>query len=245
MSIITNKDFTDEFSRMWKKILSKAPMAYARYADGEVSLMQGRKIDHASQAHQVDRWDSMDNGITLLGNDLKETLYHTEPEWYYAISCQCCDPTGKEWLLKEIKQPNENITYSNLWINDNYKRFIKQSVEIIEPVYLITNYRGKDGMYPWEIEGFYPIEDNCVNNWKLNKQSIIKDMSSIAKEYNGMLYLISAGPMSELLIHHMWISNPTNRYIDIGSAMDEFVHLRKTRPFMLEGTKYFNQKCNF
>ena len=230
---------------MWEKILLPKPMAYVRYADGEIALMQGRKVDHSSQAFNVDRWDSMGDGITLLGKDIKETLYHTEPEWYYAISCNCCDPKGKEWLLKEIKQPSENVTYSNLWINDNYKRFIKQSGEIKEPVYLIINKKGVDGMYPWDVSGFYPIEDNCVQYWESKKSIIIADMTTIAKSFNGMLYMISAGPLSEVLIHHLWIANPTNRYIDIGSATDEFVYLHKTRPFMMEGTQYFNKKCEF
>jgi len=240
-----NKDFTTEFNRIWERIVSRKPMAYARYADGEVALMQGRKVDHSSQAFNVDRWDSLGDGITLIGRDLKETLYHTEPEWYYAISCRCCDPTGQQWLLKEIKQPDENITYSNLWINDNYKRFIAQSGEIKEPVYLIANKRGSEGMYPWDVNGFYAIDDDCVNYWTNNKPQIIEGMTSIAKAFNNTLYLISAGPLSEILIHHLWQANPTNRYIDVGSAMDEYVHLRKTRPFMMEGTPYFSKKCEF
>lgn len=240
-----NKDFTSEFYRMWEKITSKSPMCFSRYADGEVALMQGRKIDHSSQAFNVDRWDSLNDGITLIGKDLKETLYHTDPEWYYAISCRCCDPSGQEWLLKEIKQPNKNITYSNLWINDNYKHFIAQFGNIKEPVYLIANKRGVNGMYPWDVSGFYAIDDNCVKYWADNKLKIIENMTSIAKVFTGMLYLISAGPLSEILIHYLWQANPTNRYIDVGSAIDEFVHLHKTRPFMMEGTPYFSKKCEF
>lgn len=240
-----NKDFTEEFYRMWKLINTKVPMAYTRYADGEIALMQGRKVDQSSQACRIDKWSCMEDGITLLGHDLKETLYHTEPAWYYAISCKCCDPIGQQWLLNEIKQPDDHITYSNLWINDNYKRFVESSGEITEPVYVIANIEGGNGLYPWNIVDFYPIEDNCVQFWQKNKSKIIEDMTSAAKRYNETLYLISAGPLSEVLIHHLWLANPTNRYIDIGSAMDEFVHLKKTRPFMIPGTPYFNKKCEF
>lgn len=239
------KDFTAEFHRMWGRILSRKPMAYGRYADGEVALMQGRRVDHTSQAFQVDRWDSIGNELTLLGKDLRETLYHIEPEYYYAISCQCCDSKGQEWLLKEIKQPEENITYSNLWINRNYKHFMEQIEKMTEPIYLICNKQGSEGLYPFDVCGFYPTENQCVSYWKNNKPEIISDMTSAAKAFNNTLYFISAGPLSEVFIHHLWLSNPTNRYIDVGSAIDEFVHLHKTRSFMIEGSQYFNKECEF
>lgn len=240
-----NKDFTEEFNRMWNKILSKTPMAYTRYADGEVALMQGRKVNHESQAFRVDRWSSMGDGITEIGKDLLETLNHTDPEYYYAISCKCCDPNGQKWLLDNIKQKEENITYSNLWINSNYKLFMNAVGQLSEQVYLISNKRGAEGMYPFDVCGFYGVDDECVKLWSSQKSKIISDMTSIAKEHNNTLYFISAGPLSELLIHHLWLSNPNNRYIDVGSAIDEFVHLTKTRPFMMEDTYYFNMKCQF
>lgn len=240
-----DKDFTLEFYRMWEKITSKSPMAYARYADGEVALMQGRKVNEQSQAYNVDKWSSMGEGITDLGKDLLETLKHTDPEYYYAISCKCCDPNGQRWLLNNIKQSPDNITYSNLWINGNYKLFMNSVGQLSEPVYLICNFRGKDGEYPFDASGFYGIEDDCVNLWKTKKSKLISDMHSIAHQQNGGLYFISAGPLSELLIHCLWSFNPRNRYIDVGSAIDEFVHLRKTRPFMIENSPYFNIKCEF
>lgn len=242
---MSNKNFTDEFYRIWNKIKANSPIAYTRYADGEVALMQGRKVDLNSQASKVDNWNSLNDGLTDIGRDLKETLYHTEPNYYYAISCKCCDPNGQRWLLNEIKQPLENITYSNLWINGNYKRFVESLGELTEPIYLICNKRGESGEYPFDACGFYPINDNCVTEWKNNKTKIIEDVSRISKETENTLFFISAGPLSELLIHHMWISNPNNKYIDVGSAIDEFVHGRKTRPFMLSNNHYFNLNCTF
>ena len=148
-------------------------------------------------------------------------------------------------MLSEIKQPDENITYANLWINGNYKKFVENVSKIEESPFVICNKRGESGMYPFDVSAFYPVQDDCVNYWQNNKQSIIKDMDSIAKSASGELFLISAGPLSEVLIHNLWISNPKNRYIDVGSAIDEFVHLSKTRPFMVEGSNYYNHMCKF
>ena len=240
-----NKMFELEFYRMWNQILSHTPMAYARYADGEVSLMKGYKVNHASQAFQIDQWDSMGDKISLLGMDLKETLHHIDPEYYYAISCKCCDPIGMNWLLSEIKQPDKNITYSNLWINGNYKRFIEEVGKLSDPIYLVCNKQGLEGLYPFDVCGVYPVENNCVSEWAKNKFTMISDIRTIAKSFNHTRYFISAGPLSEVFIHHMWESNPTNQYIDVGSAIDEFVHLRKTRQFMMTDSPYFKQECHF
>jgi hypothetical protein len=36
----------------------------------------------------------------------------------------------------------------------------------------------------------------------------------------------------------LYTNNPNNRYIDVGSAIDEIVHGKKTRPYMSENTIY-------
>jgi len=239
------KNFESEFFRIWNKIISKSPLAFTRYADGEISLMQGKKIDLTSQANRIDRWNCLDDNLTLLGTDLENTLYYTDPNWIYAISCKCCDPLGQKWILSKLQQSEENITYSNLWINGNYPKFINAVSNLSESVFLICNERGKDGMYPFDVFDFYPIEDNCVITWKNKKNILINDMISIANTYSEKLFLISAGPLSEVLIHSLWKSNPTNRYIDVGSAIDEFIYLSKTRPFMTAGNNYYNHICQF
>ena len=57
-------------------------------------------------------------------------------------------------------------------------------------------------------------------------------------QHNDTLFFISAGPLSEVLIDELYSENPNNRYIDVGSAIDEYVHGKVTRPYMLSGTMY-------
>jgi hypothetical protein len=58
-------------------------------------------------------------------------------------------------------------------------------------------------------------------------------------------FFVSAGPVSEILIHKMYSSNPNNQYIDVGSSIDEFVHGRITRPYMNPTSQYANEKSSF
>jgi hypothetical protein len=66
-------------------------------------------------------------------------------------------------------------------------------------------------------------------------------IDSIASQHTDTLFLVSAGPLSEAIIHRLYSKNPNNRYIDVGSSLDEIVHGKKTRPYMVEGTQYYGE----
>ena len=68
--------------------------------------------------------------------------------------------------------------------------------------------------------------------------------STLAKKYSGNLFLIAVGPLSEILIDKMYKNNPNNRYVDVGSSLDEWTHGKITRPYQQEGSEYYNKKCS-
>jgi hypothetical protein len=43
----------------------------------------------------------------------------------------------------------------------------------------------------------------------------------------------------------MYNHNPNNKYIDVGSSLDEFIHGKLTRPYMNPYSQYANQKSSF
>ena len=47
-----------------------------------------------------------------------------------------------------------------------------------------------------------------------------------------MLFLISAGPLSEIIIYKLYKLNPNNIYLDVGSSIDIYVKNKETRPYM-------------
>ena len=51
--------------------------------------------------------------------------------------------------------------------------------------------------------------------------------------------------MSEVIIDYLWSINPSNQYIDVGSAIDEYIHGRKTRPYMYEQSEFYSRECVF
>jgi hypothetical protein len=242
------QDFVKDFDYLIDRIfVKKQHTIFSRYADGELALMLGREIGTFTQAYQIDKWKSP--GIkTELGKELEDTLKNNSKDKFYAISCGCCDASGRDILLQKLKDNNidiGNITFSNLWINGNYKRVKKIIENIKEDVILIANKEGLNKIYPFEVSQYLPIEDDCVNFWNDSKEELVKNLENMSAKPK--LYLISAGPLSEVIIELLvkMDVNKLGRYIDIGSALDEFTKGYKTRPYMDENQIYYNQVCNF
>jgi hypothetical protein len=234
------KTFDEDFDYFWKRIFEyKIPTAFARYADGEAALIRGRPIGSDSMVARVDGWSAPDNTITQLGLDLRRSIKRDNPNYFYAISCTCCDKPTRDFLTTVIK--TKNLTFANLWINGHYKQFKSNLETITDNVYIIGNERGLvSGNFPFPID-YFPIGTDCINFWKINKVSFLQSLTNRFKLLSNPLVLVAAGPMSELIIDHLWTINPTGRYIDVGSALDEFIFGYKTREYM-DPNSIFNKR---
>ena len=235
------KYFTDlEF--FTNKIKTSEPFAYARYADGEVALMKGNGISTSTQAYQQDKW-SAPNQITKVGKQLLETLSHTESNYYYAISTDQDSKSDYDFLMSHIKSPN--ITFANLWINANYGRMKAFYTNLNQSVYVICNHRANKYNFPFDVTELFPFPDDCVWFWENHGERYLEQLLDYTSQLNGQTIFVSAGPISEILIHSMYVANPNNQYIDVGSSIDFYVHGKHTRPYMDWNSPYSKEVSQF
>lgn len=239
-------DFNKDFEYLVNRIfVQKTPTVFTRYGDGELALMVGKEIPSYSQACVQDKWTAPSKK-TLLGKDLGNSLKNNDPEWFVGIPCDCCNPSAKNtyfYNLQELNVNVKNVTYANLFINGNYKKFKTFLNSIKEDVVVLANKEGKDKKYPFNVKQFISIEDDCVNFWQNEKDKFLEEIKQTVSNINETLFLISAGPMSEPIIDFLWSLNKTNRYIDIGSSLDEYTKGRITRPYMVESEEYSKRVC--
>lgn len=237
------KTFKDEFNRIINLLENNDSFVFVRYGDGEVALMNGDDISENTQAFVVDNWKS--TGNTKLGLDLKLSL--TNKDWYFGIPCKCCNEKCKNYLLTLLNLPDEKITYANLWVNSNYELFLNWVKNINDEVILIANQNAENNLndFPFKIKEFVPMPDNCVDYYETNSESLIVSLKNIVKKHTNSLFLISAGPLSEVIIHHMYNEKKINKYVDVGSSLDEYIHKKITRPYMTVGTEYNTKICTF
>lgn len=237
-----NDKFFEDFEFFTKLILSDKNFAYARYADGEVAVIQGRAVDTNSQAFVVDRWKS-DVGVSVVAHQLLESLSHTEENYYYAISAPSDSVSDYSFLKSHIK--TGNITFANLWINANYQKMKKFYETFTKPAYILCNHRANKQAFPFKILDHFPFPDNCIDYWLHHGDDYILQLLDYTTNVQNQTFFISCGPISEILIHRMYTTNPNNQYIDVGSSIDEFVHGVKTRPYMHSNSQYSKEVSAF
>lgn len=229
--------FNTDFDKFWDMIEKGDNFTFTRYADGEVMLMNGNAVHHLTQAALVDKWTAP-LGMTKVGKDLLKTINHTESNYYYAISAPTDNLGDHNYLKSVIKTTDSNITFVNLWINGNYQLSLEKYKTLTRPVNLICNYRAKKINFPFKVQDFVMFPDDCIRYWDESGDSFIENIKEEFKGKENELFFISCGPVSEIIIHELYENNPNNTYIDVGSSIDEFIHGRKTRPYMEPTSQY-------
>lgn len=226
----------DEYDKFWRKILRGENFALARFADGELGLILGNKMQG------IDGWSTSGGGVTALGKALRDSLTIDAPNFFYGISCPCCDSAAYYWYLRNLK--TANVTFSNIWLNANYAVFQKNFSQLERDAVLITNWRGKGKTYGrLNVKRHYFVSDDCIKFYEDECDDLIRRIIAETGHEKNLLYVVSAGPISEVIIAALFKNNPDNCYIDFGSATDLITHERITRPYMIDSTPYAKQNC--
>lgn len=241
---VMNKQFSSEFDRYVRMIESGYPFCFMRLGDGEALLASGRAVKADSQAWQVDRWKSDGCGMSVLGADLNIVMQDINSSFHFGISCPCCDiKRSLEYQYALRNQPN--LTYANLWANANYIRFKEFFNNMSKPYAIVVNESAILNNFPDGLIDACFVPDDCVMNWEKQRSVLAAEFRKFASSFNKTTVFVSAGPLAEAAIFIMWNANPSNQYIDVGSALDEWVYGKKTRPYMMEDNVYANRICSF
>ncbi len=224
-----------EFDRIWKKIEKGENITFLRYADGERAVMTGQVIDG------VDGWVSPSD-VSKLGKDLLTSLEINDARVYYAVSCPCCDHPAYYWYSTRITNPN--ITFANLWVNANYPKFIKSFEKLNRDAVVIANFRaaGKQ-IGNLKILKHYSIGDDCFDFWENHGNELLANIKKDFGDRNNLLFVVSAGPMSEVIIAELYKNNPDNCYIDFGSSIDRYYKGKQTRLYEDRKSVYAKRNC--
>lgn len=235
---ILERDFHDDYDRIivGKCLERKEPMAFIRIGDGEVLIAKGKSVNV-----ERDNWAAPEE-MTKLGEDIIASMEYADDAYYVGIPC-CCQPRMQNYCLAVIKSGPEQVTFANLLVNANYDRWIRTASSIQEPVVYVGNYRSDVSKLPFHVCKFHPVGDDCVSYWG-DGLARHEEFDSLAKSFDNTLFMIAAGPMSEPIIHKMWLSNNSNRYIDVGSTFNPYTLGLKNRGY-LTGTGGYGKKCGF
>jgi hypothetical protein len=215
--------FTQDFRRDFDQIdFHGRPFALARFADGELAICKGRSVEGA------DGWNYA-GGASAFRDALLAALHYRAPDYYLGLSDGCCDAAAKQWYLSQINVPLEQVTFSNIFVNANYRRFVAK-VDLDE--FMVVAPEGGDLWVPQDAMNCDFDIDGLVTRLLDSDRPI----------------LVSAGPAACVIVHKYWLrASPDRRrsIIDVGSAIDELTKGRKTRQYQVPGTRTAELVCRW
>lgn len=244
------KDFEDEFFKFYTKFKNHENFCLTRFSDGELYMLQERKIELSENRVMVEGIVDGNNGHPSFDkkifdpneqNEFKEQLLksflHVQNNYYIGISCRCC--VGEEnfnWQLEKLKDiPIENLTYSNVFLNSNYIKFRSLFFSEIRKrkAILICNEHANLKKCEW-VQKDFRLKDNGYSD--LTKIDYIRNYI-LENNINNQVFLFSASSFSNVAQRILFSEFPNNTYIDIGTTLSKEFEIQANRGYLNE---YFN-----
>ncbi|KGI55205.1 glycosyltransferase family A protein [Campylobacter sp. MIT 97-5078] len=231
-----------EFDRIFDKLYRKENFSLLRYGDGEKAIMIGENFN------AQEGWSFQDNKD--FSKALLASLEINDERFIYGVSCPCCDEVATCWYQTHIK--SKNLSFANIFVNINHRRFKEYFEKLSEDAVLIANYRAKDKQIGnLNIIKHYEISDDCNVFFQEDLENLINKIKKDFADRQNLLFVVSAGPLAEIIIHSLFSYNPNNRYIDFGSSIDFYFKSGKAgnkgaqalRPYMIPGNEYAERNC--
>jgi hypothetical protein len=235
--------FHEDLLEILRRIEGSDSLAVSRFADGEASILKNLTVGNK------DGWLYKQDKNLVFRADLRKSLLGVDEGFVYGLSCSCCDKANHDFLLGSVRTKQENLTFSNLWVNANFPLFSERFLKTVEksgkPVVVCTN--RKANLHNLErfipIRDFIPIPGNCVTYWE-KERDYIKGLLDLKGSLNrNSIFLFAAGPLSEILIHELWNVNPANIYLDIGSTLDPILFNRQSRSYHKADHEFSKRTC--
>ena len=213
------KSFRKDLEKFEEKLRLKENFSFARYGDGEMSIIENKTIDILNKENGEFNFYSDKEEDKKYQKMLIDAFTNKSKNYFIGIACPCC--VGNNNFLhmkKRSEQDEENLTWANLFVNSNYSYFISNIVPIFSnyDVYIVCNEKASLERLPFakKIKKDWRVGSNA---WK-NDHRIENEIKSM--NVSNSLFLFAAGPYSKILCHRLWNFNNNNIYLDIGSTLD-------------------------
>lgn len=235
-----NKTFKNEFDKFLKKLKDKENFAFARFSDGELFILQNKKVVLAENHYVTgdikgpnkytkEEQKEFDPQIHQFYREKLIECFKYKKENYFKGICTSSDAhVGSESFQYQVKLhggDHESLTYSNLLINSNYKRFVEDMLPVIaeREIIYVVNELADTTRLPFNIKKKFIIGSNCM----INDYKVIDEVKNYIKEndISNHIILCSAASLSNYIIHDCFKENNNNTFIDIGSCLNPLLNL--------------------
>jgi hypothetical protein len=236
------KDFRADLLNLHTKLLNNEHFAFTRFSDGEMYLMQGKRLKlganesivgntayHAAWAPE-DHKDVDPSIHQEIIAKLIDSFKYDAPEYYKGISCSCCVGEANRNFFNSLCPETKYWTWANLLVNGNYPYFVSYMIPLIlnhPRLVLVANEKATLATSLKPIKWF-KVGTNCI----VNNQSLIDEMAEWVTNINDHLFIFSASSLTQMLIHRLHMTNPNNTYLNVGTTMNHLMGLSCNRGYL-------------
>lgn len=238
------KTFKSDFLFFKNKIQNNENFAFSRFSDGEMYILQNRRLKLGDNQIQID--NTIQNGPyqkfdfkdfnpdihSLYKDKLIESFKHKQQNYYKGISCSCC--VGKEnfdWQINLHQGDDDSLTWANLWVNSNYPDFISSILPMFynKKCIFIGHESADITKFPFFIKDFRVGYNAFVNDY-----NVITNISNWIEENNieNHMFLFSASSFTNLAIYELFKNYNNNTYIDIGTCLTPMMSMPTERDYL-------------
>jgi len=248
------KKFQLDIKNFKKKLKDKKNFAFLRFSDGELFVIQNKKLIISDNYWQLDKKKtyakfSKDEKKAFIPskhqfyrNKLINSLNFKADNYYKGIACICCNGSKNVKLMKEIAKNDKNVTFSNLFQNGNYNYFVKNFFEIFKKRQIIVIANKSAGIkdLPFKVKKKFSIGENCF----INDYDLIKKLKIYIKKnsISNHIFLISAASLSNVIIYELYKDFKNNTYLDIGSTLNFFYNKKQSTQSRSYLSEYWGDK---
>ena len=258
------KKFTKDFNILLKKLNKKENFAFSRFSDGELFILQNKKLiislkywlvgDKKINANfsKDDQKEFLPSKHQFYRQKLISSLTFKKKNYFKGISCTCCNGKKQVKYMKYLANNDINLTFSNLLQNGNYHSFMEKMLKIFskKKIILIANKNHNHLKLPFKVKKKFSIGINCF----INDYSKIKNIKNFIRKnkIKNHIFLFQASSLSNILIYELFRDYDKNTYIDIGSTLNPYYNeslLSKSRSYLSEywlrdrSSKHLKKKC--
>ena len=223
-----SKDFGQEFTKLLNMLKNGENFAFTRFSDGELFIMQNKTLILSENYYVTgdikgpNRYTKEEQKEFLPERDqfyrekLIECFKHNQHNYFKGVCTASDGHVGQEnykWQLELLDGNEDNLTFANVLINANYRRFVEEIIPLLvdrEIIYLV-NELADIARLPFEIKKSFKIGTNCM----INDYNIVEEVKTYIAEnkIENHIILCSAASLSNYIAYECYKDNPNNIFI--------------------------------
>jgi AraC-like DNA-binding protein len=146
--------------------------------------------------------------------------------------------------MKKIANFDKNLTFSNLFQNGNYSKYVCDILKLFKKkkIIIIANKDASLQYLPFKVQKKFDVGENCF----INDYHLIKTLKKYIKNNSvkNHIFLVAAASLSNLIIYELFKEFNNNTYLDVGSTLNYYFNQKKDNRSRSYLSEYWGDKTD-